>query len=69
MGDALPLMLLSFFTLAATIYLVVRSIFDWRAGKLAWAICGTIIAVFGLVTLLIPIKTHAVKIDLPLPRN
>ena len=65
MQEQWAIMLLSFFAVAATIYLVVRSVVDWRAGKIGWAVAGTIIAAMGAMTMFVPIKTHAVKINLP----
>jgi len=65
MQDQWAIMLLSLFALAATIYLVVRSVVDWRARNVRWAVVGTLIATLGVVTMFVPVKTHAVKIDLP----
>jgi hypothetical protein len=65
MQDQWAIMLLSLFAVAATIYLIVRSVFDWRARNLRWAVVGTVIAALGVVTMFVPVKTHAVKIDLP----
>ena len=65
MPNQLALLLLSFFSLAAVIYFFVRSVSDWRARRFGWAVTGTILAALGVVTMLTPMETHAVKIDLP----
>jgi hypothetical protein len=47
---------------AAAIYCIARAIFDLRQKRYVWAAFGLISA--G-VLLLTPVKTHAVKVDLP----
>jgi hypothetical protein len=47
---------------AAAIYCIVRAIFDLRQKRYMWGVLGLISAA---VLLLTPVKTHAVKIDLP----
>jgi hypothetical protein len=48
---------------AVTIYCIVQAIRDFRAKQFAWAAAA---ALSAAVLLSIPIKTHAVKIDLPI---
>ena len=48
--------------LAAAIYCLVRGIVDLRHKHYAWGVAGILSA--GAI-LLVPIQTHAVKLDLP----
>ena len=50
-------------SLAATIYCVARAIVDLRQRRYVWAAVGAISAAILLLT---PVKTHAVKVELPL---
>ena len=47
---------------ATGIFCVVRGIFDLRAKRYVWGAAGLVLG-FGLM--LMPVPTHAVKIDLP----
>jgi len=47
---------------AAAIFCVVRGVADLRARRYLWGSLGVLA---GLALLLIPVQTHAVKIDLP----
>lgn len=51
--------------LAAAIFLIIRAVIDFRAGKFVWGILGIASAAVFLLT---PIQTHAIKIDLPADR-
>ena len=42
---------------------VVRGLADLHARRWAWGACGLLL---GLAVLVMPIRTHAVKIDLPI---
>jgi len=46
----------------AAIYCLVRGVFNFKAGRYAWGVCGALAAV---ILLCAPITTHSVTIDLP----
>ena len=48
--------------LAATIFCVAQAVRDWRAKNYGWAVAA---AISAALLMSMPIKTHAVKIDLP----
>jgi hypothetical protein len=52
----------NFAAFAAGIYCMAKAVIDLRTRKYVWGIIGLLSAVVFLVT---PVKTHAVKIDLP----
>ena len=56
----------NFAALAAAIYCMAKAVIDLRARRYAWGIVGLASAA---VFLLMPIQTHAVKIDLPAHAN
>ncbi len=47
------------------LYCIVRATIDLRQKRYLWAIAGYVCATFILLT---PIRTHAIKIDLPVSR-
>ena len=65
MQDQLAFTLISFFSLATMVYLIVRTVEDWRGRRFIWAAVGTVLVALGAVSVTVPITTHAVKIDLP----
>lgn len=58
--------------LAAALYAVVQAVRDFQRKDLLFGIVGAVVSVALLwvagTILLTPVETHAVKIDLPLPR-
>jgi len=68
-GEALGLFGAPLFAMAAllaiAIYCIWQAIRDYRRGNYAMAVAGAICAALSL---LVPIQTHAVKIDLPAER-
>jgi hypothetical protein len=52
----------SFALVAVVIYCGTQAVRDFRAKRYAWAVAA---ALSAAVILCVPIKTHAVKIDLP----
>ena len=64
MDENWSILSLSVFAVASALYFTVRCVVDWRARRYGWAIVTTILAVSGLAMVSLPIKTHAVKIDL-----
>jgi hypothetical protein len=63
--DQWALLNLSAFSLSAIVYLIVRSVVDWRARNTRWAVAGTVIATLGVTAVIAPMQTHAIKIDIP----
>jgi hypothetical protein len=51
--------------LAAALFCLAQAVRDFRAKHYGWAVAA---AVAGTILLCMPVKTHAVKIDLPAPR-
>lgn len=50
---------------AVAIYCVVQAVRDFRAKRFAWAAAA---AVSAALLLMMPVQTHAVKIELPINR-
>jgi hypothetical protein len=51
---------------AACIFLITRSVVDFRAGKITWAFLGIASAVVMLLT---SVQSNTLQIDLPVPSN
>lgn len=47
----------------ACLYCLVRGALDFRRGRYVWGALGML---SGLILLLMPMQTHAVKVDLPI---
>jgi hypothetical protein len=52
--------------LVTVAYCIARAVVDLRQKRYVWAAAGILC---GAAILLTPIQTHAVKLDLPPPRN
>ncbi|MBB5716451.1 hypothetical protein FHS94_003317 [Sphingomonas aerophila] len=52
--------------LIAVIYCLIKAVFDLRARRFVWGIIGLLSA--GII-LLTPMKTHAIKVDLPIAQS
>ena len=52
----------NFGALLAAVYCITKAVIDLRTRRYAWGIVGVLSAAIFLLT---PIRTHAVKIDLP----
>jgi len=51
--------------IVVTIFCGVRTYRDFAAGQTVWGVVSLIVTILALVTILTPMPTHAVKIDLP----
>ena len=47
----------------ASVFCIVRGIVDLRARRFVWGGLGVMI---GLIILCVPVRTHAIKVDLPI---
>ena len=52
--------------LVALVFCIVRTILDFRARRFGWAWAGLAVSALLLCAMATPIKTHAVKADLPI---
>ncbi|CUS44480.1 hypothetical protein MGWOODY_Smn2568 [hydrothermal vent metagenome] len=53
-----------YWTLAVAVYCVLQAVRDFRRGDRAMAAAGAAFAICATLLMLMPIKTHAVKVDL-----
>lgn len=58
--------LLFYVMMAAMIFLLVRGVVDLKQKRYAWGVASLILSVAMAA---VPIETHAVKVDLPVPAN
>jgi hypothetical protein len=59
------ILLVSVAVIVLTIFAFARAVADLRAGRKLWGGIGLAVAGLGLVSALIPIPSHAIKIDIP----
>jgi len=60
------MLLWSFAALGAGIYCIIRGVGDIRQKRYAW---GALALVSAAIFLLMPLQTHAVRVDLPVPAS
>ncbi len=60
----LVLQLQAWLMIAVTIFCAVRAYHDFANGNIIWGVISLLVTVAALIAIVIPIPTHAVKIDL-----
>lgn len=55
--------------LGIVVYMICQAVRDYRRGDYAWAAFGATCMMFLVALLLLPIQTHAVKLDMPIQES